>query len=380
MEVFEKQETAVLFVQPMDGESLILTLEGHLDFRNSGRLWNKVLSVLSHHSFRQIVIDTQNIHSCDSSGLALLFEIQLWAKEHDTSIEILNLKREYAEFLNNFSTERFTQPHLSQHKHIHVAEEIGRATVILWHDFQGQVNFVGQAATALAGAAARPWRIRWKDLFLVAEQAGANAVGIVVLLGFLFGLIITFSSALPLRQFGVEVYVSDLAALALVRVLGPFITAIILAGRSGSAFAAEIGTMKINNEIDALETMGLDPIRFLVVPRIIATTLVTPLLAILANLAGMVGSAVVMISLGFTLRTFVSHVNSAISPEDVYSGLMKCFVFGTLVSGVGCFRGLQTETGASAVGISTTRAVVSGIVLVVIAEGVFAVLYHFLEI
>ncbi|MBN1816647.1 MAG: ABC transporter permease [Sedimentisphaerales bacterium] len=380
MEALEKQDTATLSVQSQDGERLLLTLTGPLDFHNSARLWDKAIGALSHHSFGQIVIDAEKIRSCDGGGLALLFEIQLWAREHGKSMELHGLKKEYADLLKNFTPEAFLAHRTARHKSIPFPEEIGRATVEFWQDFQEQVGFIGQAFVALVTSILRPWRIRWKDVFWVAEHAGANAVGIVILLGFLFGLIITFSSALPLRQFGVEVYVSDLAALALVRVLGPFITAIILAGRSGSAFAAEIGTMKINNEIDALETMGLDPVRFLVVPRLLATTVVTPLLAILANLAGIIGSAVVMLSLGFTLRTFITHVESAISPPDVYSGLVKCFVFGLLVSGVGCLRGLQTETGASAVGISTTRAVVSGIVLVVVAEGVFAVLYHFLEI
>ena len=173
---------------------------------------------------------------------------------------------------------------------------------------------------------------------------------------------------------------SDLVAIALVRVLGPFVTAIILAGRTGSAFAAELGTMKINNEIDALSTMGLDPVRFLVVPRVLAATFVAPLLAILTNLSGLIGSAFVIRSLGYPLVTYIEHVQSVIDSGDVLVGLFKALVFGALVGGVSCLRGLQTKSGPSAVGISTTRAVVSSIVLLVMAEGVFSVLFYYLDI
>ena len=138
--------------------------------------------------------------------------------------------------------------------------------------------------------------------------------------------------------------------------------------------------MKVNEEIDALHTMGFEPVSFLVVPRVLATTLMTPLLTILANLAGLIGSAVVVLSLGFPLVVYVDHVQWAIDSVDIFAGLFKSLVFGGLIGSVGCLRGLQTATGPSAVGVSTTKAVVSGIILVVLAEGVFAVLYYCLDI
>ena len=363
-----------------DADTLVLRLTGRLDARTTADLWNPVLTTLGRHQPQVIRVEAEGVDYCDGAGLALLLEVRLWGSHHGCPVHIEGLDPRFSGRLDRFEPRQFAGPRRVQRRHFSLAEEVGRAAVHAWDDFRQQVAFIGELSVAMAEVLMRPWRFRWRDMFLIFERAGANAVGIVALLGFLFGLITTFSSAMPLREFGVEVYVADLAALALVRVLGPFITAIILAGRSGSAFAAEIGTMKINNEIDALVTMGLEPVRFLAVPRVIAGILVTPLLSIVANLAGLVGSGLVMLSLGFPLVVYSQHVQSAIGPVDVFSGLVKGFVFGALVSGVGCLRGLQTETGPSAVGISTTRAVVSGIVLTVMAEGVFAVLYHYMGI
>jgi phospholipid/cholesterol/gamma-HCH transport system permease protein len=194
------------------------------------------------------------------------------------------------------------------------------------------------------------------------------------------GLIIAFQAAMPMGQFGAEIFVADLIALGMLRELGPLMTAIVLAGRSASAFAAELGTMKVNEEIDALSTMGLDPVRFLVVTRVLAALVMTPLLTIFANLVGLIGGAVVLLSLGFPLVTYTNRVLAAVDYVDLASGLCKAFVFGILIAAIGCLRGLQTGTGARAVGESTTRAVVSGIVLIVVVDGVFAVVYHYLGI
>jgi phospholipid/cholesterol/gamma-HCH transport system permease protein len=261
-----------------------------------------------------------------------------------------------------------------------VIASIGKASAELFADIHSQVAFFAQVLLTGLAMATHPWRFRWKDFLVITELAGFRALEIISLLGFLFGLIIAFSSAMPLRQFGVEIYVADLVAIALVRVLGPFITAIIVAGRTGSAYAAEIGTMKINNEIDALEVMNLDPVGFLVLPRVLAATLVTPLLTVIANLWGLIGSGLVIVSLGYPVVTYLSHVQSILSPTDVMVGLVKALVYGALVGMVGCLRGLQTQLGAGAVGIATTRAVVTAIILLVITEGVFSVLLHFLEL
>ena len=225
-----------------------------------------------------------------------------------------------------------------------------------------------------------PRRVRWKDTLLIAEAVGVNALPIVALVGFLMGLIMAFQAAIPLGRFGAQLYVANLIGLSVLRELGPLMTAIVVAGRSGSAFAAELGTMKVREEIDALITMGLDPVRFLVVTRVIAAVLMTPLLTIFANLVGLIGGSVVLLSLGFSLTTFYHQVQSSVTYGSLVGGLVKSFVFGILVAGIGCLRGLQTKTGATAVGESTTRAVVSGIILITITDGIFSVVYYYLGV
>jgi len=207
-----------------------------------------------------------------------------------------------------------------------------------------------------------------------------NAVPIIILLGFLIGLILAFQSAGPMAQYGAGIFVMDLVAITLIRELGPLITAIIVAGRSGSAFAAEIGTMKVNDEVNALITMGLNPVSYLAVPKVLAGILVMPLLTILTNLAGLIGAALVVLSMGYPLITIINRVINAVGLGDLLTGLGKTLVFGLLIAGIGCLKGLQTKAGAQSVGVSTTSAVVSGIILIIVADGVFAVIFYYLGI
>ncbi|MCD6395390.1 MAG: ABC transporter permease [Planctomycetes bacterium] len=358
---------------------MTLGYAGRLDSVNVGSLWRQTSDILKHARPARVIVLGEEIDYCDGSGVGLLFSLRLKGVKQGFAVEFKGLRPELAEMLDRFDADRFAE-YGKEKRHIHPAEEIGHFTWQLFLDLREQFAFIGELHVAAVRCLVRRGQLRWKEVFITAERAGANAVGIVSLIGFLFGLIMAFSFAMPMRQFGVDIYVADLVAMGLVRVLGPFITAIILAGRSGSAYAAELGTMKINDEIDALTTMSLNPVRFLVVPKVLATIFVTPLLTVVANVFGLIGCGVVMLSLGFPLVTYTSHVESAIDAGDVALGLFKALVFGGLVAGVGCLRGLQTETGPSAVGISTTRAVVSGIVLVVLAEGVFAVLFHYMDI
>ena len=362
------------------GGDVTLRFSGRLDTKTTGDLWRQTIHSLEGKTSGRVILEAGEIEYCDGSGLGLLLELRLLGQRKGFAVEIRNLGEEFRSLLDIFEPEKFSKETGFEAEPARVPDTIGKATVQILHDIKEQVIFVGHLCAEMVNAVLHPRHLRWKDIFLLAERAGANAVGIVTLLGFLFGLIMAFSSAMPLRQFGVEVYVSDLVAIALVRVLGPFITAIIMSGRTSSSFAAELGTMKINEELDALTTMGLEPVRFLVVPRVCATVAVTPLLTVLANVSGLIGSGIVMLILGFPLITYTNHIKSSIDVGDIFAGLFKSVVYGGLVGAIGCLRGLQTKSGASAVGISTTSAVVSGIILVVIAEGMFAVLYHYLGI
>jgi phospholipid/cholesterol/gamma-HCH transport system permease protein len=255
-------------------------------------------------------------------------------------------------------------------------EGIGRATFRLLADLRTLMVFVGELTIMLGRALRHPRQLRFKDLFLVAERAGIGAIPIVTLVGFLLGLILAFQSAIPMQRFGAQIFVADLLGISLLRELGPLMAAILLTARSGSAFAAEIGTMKVNEEVDALTTMGLEPVSFLVVPRVLAALIVVPVLAMLTNVAGLAGGALMFQTLDFPLVTYVNRVVEATSLGDFVGGLFKAFIFGIVVAAVGCLRGLQTGKGAGAVGESTTSAVVSGIVLIAFIDGIFAVAFY----
>jgi phospholipid/cholesterol/gamma-HCH transport system permease protein len=197
---------------------------------------------------------------------------------------------------------------------------------------------------------------------------------------FLFGLILAFQSAIPLKQFGAQIFVVNILGIAVTRELGPLMTAIILAGRTGSAFAAELGTMKVNEELNALDTMGLEPVQFLIAPRIVAAITMVPLLVVLADFAAIAGGGLVMRSMGYTWVALANQLQNAVSLGDVFGGLFKSLFFGLLVAAIGCLRGLETANGAQAVGVSATRAVVSGIFLILFADTVFSVMFYMLGI
>ena len=205
-----------------------------------------------------------------------------------------------------------------------------------------------------------------------AVEAGVAALPIVSLVAFLIGVILAFQSAIGLKQFGGETFVANLVSLSVFRELGPLMTAILLAGRSSAAFAAEIGTMTVNNEVDALVTGGIDPIRFLVLPRLLAGLLVAPILSLFSDLIGVFAASLTMLAYQIPFVTFYEAVLKTIHVNDVMSGLTKSLLFGLIIAGVGCLRGMQTGTGAAAVGLSATRAVVSSLILIVMVDGVFA--------
>jgi phospholipid/cholesterol/gamma-HCH transport system permease protein len=242
-------------------------------------------------------------------------------------------------------------------------------------DLREQVEFLGNVTRNLLPTVASRKRMRWAEVWRVFELAGANAVPIVSLVSILVGLIIAFESTQTLAKFGAQIYVVNMIGIIMVRELGPLLAAVLLAGRSGSAFAAEIGTMKVNEELDALQTFGLDPIRFLVVQRIIAAILLTPLLTVYATFLGVTGGVLVALGLGYPWALIFHQLTASLRLSDIVFGMTKGVAFGAIVSAVGCLRGLQTQEGPSAVGISTTRAVVTSIVLIVMADAVFSVLF-----
>ncbi len=245
-------------------------------------------------------------------------------------------------------------------------------------DFLG---FLGDVTIALANLLRGRARYRKSDLLEIIQQCGANALGIVTLISYLVGVILAFMGAVQLEQFGAAIFVADLVAIGIVREMGAMMTGIIMSGRTGAAFAAQLGTMKVTQEIDALATMGISPMEFLVLPRVLALILMMPLLCLYSDLVGILGGATVgvtMLHLSFT--SYVQETIHALSLFQLASGLMKATTYGVLIAVAGCMRGLQCGSGSSAVGDAATAAVVTSIVSIVVACGLFAVVFSILGI
>lgn len=357
-----------------------IAIEGRLDSNTTGRIWRQATETVANAKARSVTVDASQIDYCDGSGIALFVHLRNLQRKAAGQLEIRGLRPEFQGLLEESDLGDLEQLESQRRPKTNLAEDVGRAVVGFLADTRSLIGFVGELVSALGTAAMHPRSVRWRDAVRVAESAGVNALPIIVLVSFLMGVIMAFQGAISLRRFGADIFVANLVGLAMLRELGPLMTAIILAGRSGSAFAAELGTMTVREEIDALKTMGLDPVRFLVVTRVIAAVVMTPLLTVFADLMGLIGGAVVMRSFGIPLVTFYHQVQYQVTYGSFVGGLVKAFVFGILVAAIGCLRGLQTTTGASAVGESTTRAVVSGIVLIVITDGIFSVVFYYLNV
>lgn len=329
-----------------------------------------------------LTLDATDVMRCDGAGEALIVELYRRSARQGFQIACRDPGGFIARTLALFSVSSFSEnpDSLDPARNTHTVVQVGQATVRTWEDACRQLAFLGELTVSGLSLLIRPGRLRLRDTMLHFERAGIDALPIILLIGFLIGLILAFLSAASLQQFGVEVYVADLIAIGLFRELGPIITAIILAGRTGSAFAAELGTMKVNEEIDALTTFGMPPIVFLALPRVIAATLVMPILSIFSTLAGLLGGLVVIVGMSIPAVTYWNHVIASSTLTNISLGLMKAAIFGLLVGLVGCSHGLQTERTADAVGRSATAAVVGSLILITVFDGLFAVLFYVLGV
>ena len=260
-------------------------------------------------------------------------------------------------------------------------QSLGERTVKGWEGTVEMFTFLGENVLALGNLLRGRAQFRWADAFLVVEQCGPQALGIVAMINFLVGLILAFVGAVQLMKFGASIYVADLVAIATVREMGCIMTGIILCGRTGAAFAAQLGTMKVNEEINALQTFGISPIEFLVLPRMVALILVMPFLCAFADFISIAGGFVVSVSmLDVTPTVYLTRTVEAIQLKSFLLGVGKGCFFGFLVAYTGCLRGMQSGSSAAAVGEATTKAVVTGITAIVASDGIFAVLTNALHL
>jgi phospholipid/cholesterol/gamma-HCH transport system permease protein len=360
--------------------SVRVRLRGRLNAQTTVPCWERLEQGLRGAELEKVEVDASGLRVCDGAGLALLRYLNMGRMTPGASVSVRGLESRLEQIFRAFTKEDYEAFHpVTPVKSHPLPEEVGSALRQVLSDLREQVEFLGSVTGNLLPTLLKRKGMRWPEVRRVFESAGANAVPIVSLVSILVGMIIAFEAAQPLAQFGAQIFVVNMIGLVMVRELGPLLASVLLAGRSGSAFAAEIGTMKVNEELDALQSLGLDPIRFLVIQRISAAILLTPLLTFYASFLGVVGGILVALGLGFPLTLIFHQLTSAVHLSDIALGAAKGVLFGTIVSTVGCLRGLQTRQGPSAVGVSTTRAVVSSLVLIVIADAVFSILFFVLK-
>jgi phospholipid/cholesterol/gamma-HCH transport system permease protein len=260
-------------------------------------------------------------------------------------------------------------------------QRVGESSMQGWSGLVTMVTFVGENVLAILKMLRGKAQFRWQDAFLVMDQCGPQALGIVALINFLVGLILAFVGAVELARFGASIYVADLVAVATVREMGCIMTGIVLCGRTGAAFAAQLGTMKVNQEIDAFVTFSISPLEFLVLPRVVALVLMMPLLCLFADLISITGGFLVSsLMLHITPVLYIHRTLEAITLTSFCLGIIKGSFFGVLVALTGCLRGMQCGSNAAAVGEATTRAVVTGITAIIASDGAFAVICNALGI
>ncbi|MFO7962996.1 MAG: MlaE family lipid ABC transporter permease subunit [Desulfobacterales bacterium] len=347
-----------------------------VDFDHIQSIWAEVDRFLSTHPGNRIVLDFVQVEAFDSSGIALLRMIRRYCRERGMEMDLNSAPARVRNFFRYVEMES-AFPETPPTRKPNPVSQLGKMVEREAERTLGLFSFIKNMADTCFEIVKGQGRMRWKETMYYLQSSGYEALPIVFLLSFLIGLVLAFQAAVQLRQFGANIYVADLVSISVFRELGPVFTAVILAGRSGSAYAAEIGTMKVNEEVDAITVMGIGVQEFLVLPKVAALALAGPLLTIFGNASAVIGGVVVgMTSLDLTAAAFLNEVRLALTMGDVLTGLLKSFVFAVLVSSIGCFRGLQTGKGAQSVGRQTTSAVVSGIFLIIAADAVFTALFY----
>lgn len=349
---------------------------GRIDHQCAAALIDSLKAEIRARRPRKVFADLNRTTYFDDFGVLVLNELRNLLNESQIPFSLVQPPPKAGEVLALFNFDDPDTCKLIEPKKKHnLVVRFGEAFISHLDNLRYLVSFLGSVVLCILQVIRHPSRLRFSDTMNLMQKTGVDAVPIVGLISFLLGLIMAFVSSMQLEQFGASVYVASLVALSMVSELGPIMTAIVVAGRSGSAFAAEIGTMRISDEIDALFSMGIAPTLFLVVPRIIAAVVVVPLLTLFSDLFAIFGGLVISVSmLDLTASTYISQTFKSLDFFEFSWGLMKSVVFAAIIAWIGCLRGFQVRGGASGVGNAATSAVVSGIFLIILFDSIFAVI------
>jgi phospholipid/cholesterol/gamma-HCH transport system permease protein len=342
------------------------------------------LTALRLESSPQNVADGAQIVALDTTGAWVLHRLLQRLRDQGSVITLRGLRPEFAKVLDvvvKRAADQAAHPAPAASALPSLTETIGRSVVATFDETLALLGFIGETAVCFAGCLMHPARIRWRPILFNIRSAGFDALPIVGLLSFLLGVVVAYQGADQLRQYGANIFVADLVGVSMLREFAPLITAIIIAGRSGSAYAAQIGTMTVTEEIDAMRTLGIAPLEVLVLPKVFAMVIAMPLLTVAADVLGVFGgmlSARAQLDVGFV--EFIDRLVKAVSATTYMVGIGKAPVFAVIIAVVGCFQGFRTKGGADSVGRQTTRSVVQSIFLVIVADALFSIAFSVLDL
>ena len=358
----------------MAGEVLVVALAGAWQITEPRPSWDALGGA---QKAARVRVQVDQVSKWDTSLLLYLFEVQQWCRGSDAYFDAEALPPRVRTLLAQLAASHQTSVPFDRSESFFTA--VGLATQNVWVQAREISHFVGECVLSVVRLVRSPRKFRWGDCLEEMQHCGAMALPIVSLISFLVGVTLAYTGAIVLRLYGGDIYIADLIGLSMVREMGAVMTAVVVAGRTGAAFAATLGNMKANEEIDALETLGIPTVQFLVLPRMLALALMMPLLALYANALGIFGGMVVARGLlSIPPTAYWVEMLTIVDLSDVSTGVIKAVAFGLIIGLAGCLRGLQAERSAMGVGLAATSAVVTALLLLVVADAIFAVAFNIL--
>jgi phospholipid/cholesterol/gamma-HCH transport system permease protein len=364
-------------IEEAPGGDLVVHLRGRIDRTQAGSIWRELSGPLEENKPSRLSLDLQEVTAVDTAGVALFICLENFCSRLGTELRLQNISEEVGPFLQYMKEHSSGRPTTEAAPRVNVISRLGEWGVKVLQDAYDFVRFLGDFLAAGPKQLIHPRRLHIKEFFYQTQLVGAGAVPLLVMLSLLLGALMVFQGMNSVTKFGSKVFIADMVVFAVTREMGPLLTAVILAGRTGAAFAAEIGTMKLNEEVDALEVHNFDITIYLVLPRVLALMIAGPLLTMLSDFTGILGGLVTSGAvMHLPAASFLNEAQKVLSPSDIYTGLIKGTVFGAFVGLIGCFRGLQTGLGAGSVGVQTTSAVVTGIFTVIFLDTLFSYIFQ----
>lgn len=354
-----------------------IELGGQITIDDAPALWKRISETSAHvEGLQRIDLDLSGIVMIDGACMALLVQLRTDLGGRHVKSEFVGGSQEVRRIVALYGGRRKTRRTRAKRRPTNAIAQVGTATLHVIEEAKQILDFLGRLVTSTLHVLRNPKSLNLRDVGLTIERAGADATAIVLLINFLIGFVMAYQSAGQLKQFGASIYVADLVGVSMTRELGPLMMAIIICGRSGAAFAAELGTMKVSEEVDALRTLGFAPLPFLVIPRMLGLILLAPILVLMADAIGICGGALVASwSLDISPTSFLIQLQSAVKASDIVSGVIKAMVFCAAIALISCQQGLATSGGAEGVGRRTTSAVVSTLFTLILLDALFTVVF-----